>query len=164
VDPLASHRYLSNALLADGQITEAERELRTTLALHPEMIGAHYFRGRFLLVTGRFGEALESMQAEETAPWRQLGLTLAYHALGRHAESDAALAQLKAANGVGGALQIANAHAYRGEADQAFEWLERAYQQRDAGLMVIKSDVLLEGIRRDPRYVALLKRMNLPES
>jgi len=163
VDPMGSHRRLSNALLAAGQFAEAEMELRTTLAINPEMMGAHYFRGRFLLVTGRFDEALESMQAEETAPWRQLGLTLAYHAVGRHAESDAALAQLKAAHGYS-AMQIAGAHAYRGEADQALEWLERAYSQRDAGLMTIKSDALLEGIRHDPRYVALLQRMNLPES
>jgi TolB-like protein/Tfp pilus assembly protein PilF len=166
VDPMgsSSHRHLSNALLTAGQVAEAERELRTALTLEPEMMGGHYFRGRFLLVTGRFGEALESMQAEETALWRPLGLTLAYHALGRHAESDAALAQLKTTHSDGGAVQIAGAHAYRGETDLAFEWLESAYRQRDAGLMVVKSDVLLEGIRRDLRYVALMKRMNLPES
>jgi adenylate cyclase len=166
VDPMvsSSHRHLSNALLAAGQVAEAEMEMRATLMLEPEMMHSHYFRGRFLLMTGRFGEALEAMQAEEKGPYRQLGLAVAYHALGRHAESDAALAQLKAAYGDGYAMQIAGAHAYRGEADLACEWLERAYRQRDAGLMSIKSDALLEGIRRDSRYVALLKRMNLPES
>ena len=103
------------------------------------------------------------MQAEETEVWRQLGLTLAFHALGRHAESDTALAQLKVTNGDRSAIQIAGAHAYRGEADLAFEWLERAYRQRDAGLMSVRSDVLLEGIRHDSRYVAFLERINLPE-
>jgi Tfp pilus assembly protein PilF len=166
VDPLqqGAHRHLSHALLAAGQVAEAEMELRTALALSPDMIAGHYILGRFLLVTGRFEEALSSMQQEEASEWRSLGLTLAFHALGRHAESDAALAQLKATIGDGGAIQIAGAHAYRGEADLAFEWLERAYRQRDAGLMSVKWDVLLTGIRDDPRYVALLKRLNLPES
>jgi TolB-like protein len=166
VDPMqtGAHRVLSNALLAAGEVAEAETELRATLALSPEMIGGHYWRGRFMLVTGRFGEALDSMQMEETDVWRHLGLTLACHALGRHAESDAALAQLKVSGSDRYAIQIAGAHAYRGETDLAFEWLERAYRQRDAGLMSLKSDVLLEGIRGDSRYVAFLKRMNLPES
>ena len=54
----------------------------------------------------------------------------------------------------GAAYQIAEAYAWRGEKDKAFEWLERSYRQRDGGLSAIKYDPLLASIRGDPRYHA----------
>ena len=62
----------------------------------------------------------------------------------------------------GAAYQIAEVHAWRGEADLAFEWLERARAQRDGGLSLVKVDPLLRNLSGDPRYTALLKKMNLP--
>ena len=62
-----------------------------------------------------------------------------------------------------GAYRDAEALAWRGEKDKAFEWLERAYQQRDGGLSEIKVDLLLDHLHADPRFNALLKKMNLPE-
>ena len=43
-----------------------------------------------------------------------------------------------------------------------FEWLDRAYGQRNAGLILTKVDPLLKNLRHDPRYAALLKKLNLP--
>ena len=60
------------------------------------------------------------------------------------------------------AYQIAQLYAFRGETDKSFEWLERAYDQRDAGLTVLKTDPLLKNLHHDPRYVGLLKKMRLP--
>ena len=60
------------------------------------------------------------------------------------------------------AYQIAEIYAYRGETDKAFEWLERAYNQRDGGLPSIKGDPLLRNIEKDPRYAAFIKKMKLP--
>jgi hypothetical protein len=60
------------------------------------------------------------------------------------------------------AYQIAEVYAFRGESDKAFEWLERAYKQRDPGLTQIKNDPLLKILRHDPRYTDLLKKMYLP--
>jgi hypothetical protein len=57
---------------------------------------------------------------------------------------------------------IAEVYAYRGEADRAFEWLERAHAQRDGGLAETKGDPLLKSLERDPRYAAFLKKMRLP--
>jgi hypothetical protein len=58
---------------------------------------------------------------------------------------------------------VAEARAFRGEPDQAFEWLVKAYEARDPDLMFIKDDPLLGTLRGDPRYKALLRRMHLPE-
>jgi len=53
-------------------------------------------------------------------------------------------------------------YAWRGERDAAIEWLERAREQRDAGLTLLKVDTLLRNLHGDPRYLALLKKIGLP--
>src|SRR5260370_42037483 len=61
------------------------------------------------------------------------------------------------------AYQIAQVHAYHGESDKSFEWLERAYKQRDTGLPSLNTDPLFKNLRHDdPRYTELLKKMRLP--
>jgi serine/threonine-protein kinase len=63
----------------------------------------------------------------------------------------------------GGPYLIAVNYAYRGEPDAAFEWLERAYRGRDSDLTKIKIDERMTSMHNDPRYKALLRKMNLPE-
>jgi hypothetical protein len=78
-------------------------------------------------------------------------------------EAEAALAELIEKRQNTAALQIAEVYAYMGEAERAFKWLERAYAQRDTGLSSsIKGDPLLKKLKHDPRYAALLKKMDLP--
>jgi len=107
-------------------------------------------------------DALVEVEREHDADWRLYGHALAYQALGRKTESDAALAELVAKYHAVDAFQIAEVYAFLGEADRAFEWLERAYAQRDSGLSKMKGDPLLKSLERDPRYTAFLKKMRLP--
>jgi serine/threonine-protein kinase len=76
--------------------------------------------------------------------------------------SQQALDELIAKDAQYAAYQIAEVFAWRGEKDQAFEWLERAYRQRDGGLSSIKGDPLLKSLRADPRFNALLRKLKLP--
>jgi len=78
-------------------------------------------------------------------------------------EADRALAVLIAKIGEQEPDRIARVYAWRGEKDRAFDWLERAYARRSVGLVYIKFDVLFRKIRGDPRFTALLKKMNLPQ-
>ena len=87
---------------------------------------------------------------------------MAEHDLGHATESQLALEQLIATEASAGAYQVAVAYAWRGEQDKALEWLDRAFAQRDAGLSYVKSDPLLGKLHGDPRYAAMLKKMNLP--
>ena len=87
---------------------------------------------------------------------------MAYYALGRKKESDAALSELVTKYHAGGAYQIALVYAFRNQSDEAFEWLERAYAQRDGGLIGTKMDPLLKSLHKDPRYAAFLKKLNFP--
>jgi DNA-binding winged helix-turn-helix (wHTH) protein len=90
------------------------------------------------------------------------GLAMAYRALSRDQDSNAALAELIAKHDSDWAYQIAQAYAFRGESGKSLEWLERAYKQRNPGLPSIKTDPLLENLRHDQRYTDLLKKMHLP--
>ncbi|MEO7938553.1 MAG: hypothetical protein ABIR55_08010, partial [Burkholderiaceae bacterium] len=61
------------------------------------------------------------------------------------------------------AYQVAEAYAWRGQKDKAFEWLDRAFALNDGGLSFLKSDPLMASLVTDPRYAALLKKLGLPE-
>ena len=119
--------------------------------------------GRSLVLQGKTEAALREMQQETEEIWRLSGLPLVYHALDRRSESNAALAALKSKYGGEMAFQIAEVHAFRGQADLAFEWLERAYDQRDGGILEFKGDRMFRTLSDDPRYKAFLKKMKLPE-
>jgi hypothetical protein len=88
---------------------------------------------------------------------------MAEHTLRNAKESQQALEELVAKHAQEAAWQIAEVFAWRGESTKAFEWLERAYQQRDGGLSEVKVDVLLASLHGDPRFKALLRKMHLPE-
>src|SRR5678816_882391 len=78
--------------------------------------------------------------------WRQMGVAMAEHSLGHVRESQQALDELIAKYAHDWAFQIAEVYAWRGEPDKAFEWLERAYVQRDPGFAVFKSDPTLKSL------------------
>jgi hypothetical protein len=84
-----------------------------------------------------------------------------HHALGRPAESDAALKALIDGFGWTAAFQIAEVCAYRNEVGKAFEWLETAYAQRDPGVVYSAVDPLLRPLHGDPRWRPFLRRLGL---
>src|SRR5262249_28540017 len=114
------------------------------------------------LAEGRAQEALPESMQETLKSARLLAMGAAHHMLGRKTDGDAVLAELIAWGQSRAAYQIAGLHAYRGEADRAFEWLERAYAQHDAGLIWVKVDASLKNLRGDPRFAAFLRKMRLP--
>jgi hypothetical protein len=81
----------------------------------------------------------------------------------RTQESDAALNELIKNDAETAAYQIAEAYAYRGDKDKAFEWLARARRQRDPGLGNLRKDPLLENLYADPRWNPFLRTMGLTD-
>jgi tetratricopeptide (TPR) repeat protein len=143
-------------------LEEAVAARKKSLELNPERRWSHTFLGLLYLEQGHPQQALGEMGRERELIWRLYGQALTYHALGRKKESDAALTELIAKFQADWAFQIAEVYAFRGETDRGFDWLERAYAQRDAGLATVKGDPLLKNVERDPRYAAFLKKMRLP--
>jgi hypothetical protein len=112
---------------------------------------------------GKFEEAAVAAQ-KDAADWaRLLIVSCARWGQKRVSDSDAALGELIAKVGETGAYQIAEVYAYRNDKDHAFEWLERARRQRDAGLPGLRTDTLLANLHNDPRWDAFLRRMSLAD-
>jgi hypothetical protein len=61
------------------------------------------------------------------------------------------------------AYKIAQLYADLGDKDQAFKWLNAAYQERDIGLLGLKTDFLLDPVRSDLRFAELVSRVGLPQ-
>jgi tetratricopeptide (TPR) repeat protein len=133
------------------------------LQISPSYAWAHYQLGNVLLLQGKLSAALAVFQDEQDPEAHLYGLALAHYALGQRQASDAALAELTKLAAGDWAFGIATIHAYRGELDQAFAWIERAYEQKDVDLSVFKGDPISSKIWSDPRYKAFLRKMNLPE-
>jgi TolB-like protein/class 3 adenylate cyclase/Flp pilus assembly protein TadD len=163
LDPLGVpvHRSLGRWCYCAGRLEEAEAAIRTTLELNPHGDRLQHTLGLVRLQQGRLDEALEAFQQERYEALRLLGIALAQHARGLPAESDAALKELTDTDAAGSAYQIAEGHAYRNEADLAFQWMERAYAQHDPGLISMKVDPLLRRLHDDPRWRPFLKKMGL---
>lgn len=164
IDPLfaSSYSYLGFLLYCAGEYEKAEANARKALELNPQKTYDHYTLGEIFLAQGHAEESLAELKQEPAPFWRLTGEALAYHALGRTKDSNAALAELINDHQKLMAYQIAEIYADRGDSDRAFDWLNRAYLQHDAGMRSLKIDPWLQGIRNDPRYADLLKKMNLP--
>jgi len=164
LDPLRSNSYLrlGYLLYLAGRYDEAQAALQKALELNPQLAFAHADLGRILVAEGRPQQALAEVEKEPNDGKKLTDQALVYHALGREQDSHAVLVELIAKHDTDWAYQIAEVYAFRGESDKAFEWLERAYIQRDPGLTQIKNDPLLKILRHDPRYTELLKKMRLP--
>jgi adenylate cyclase len=162
-DPLSpnAHASLGYCYYLAGRLEDAEVMRRKVLALSPGWLSGHYYLGRVLLARQDPEAALAEMQLESAPLWQLTGLAIVYHALGRHGESDAALAALKERNTIGISYQIAQVHAFRAEIDAAFEWLERALATHDSGLMDTASDPLLSNLHDDARWIAFLTHAGL---
>jgi adenylate cyclase len=164
LDPLDERFYYWLGQLAyfRGNFAEATTEFQKSSDVNPQAPGISAALGVVLLAKGDLQSALEMMQHDSDEESRQWGLALAYHALRRDSDADSMLANLERLHADDSALSIAEVHSYRGETEAAFTWLERAFRQRDTSLYLIKIDPWFRALVPDPRYKALLRKMNLP--
>jgi adenylate cyclase len=164
LDPLGQGwSGVSYAQFVLGNLKEAERAERRSIELRPASESHHFSLANILLIEGDAQAALSEYEKDAGANWRDTGTPLALDALGRRGDADRTLAHAEQTYGNAMAYQIACVYAERKDLDQAYHWLERAYKQRDGGLNALKVDPMLRNVRQDPRYKALLRKMNLPE-
>jgi tetratricopeptide (TPR) repeat protein len=163
VDPLRARIFifLGNLLYYAGRNDEADAATRKGLELNPQAPAVHTIRAKMFVSQGRLQDALAEMELEPSDWDKHTGLAILYHALGRSNDSQSELERLISTHKSDCAYQIAEVYGYRGETDNAFEWLNRAYDQRDAGLRDLKIDPLFKGLRKDPRFEQLLRKMRL---
>ena len=165
LDPVnaQARAFLASALSATGKQEEARAEYARVVELNPSAPNSHAGVGLTYLLESKFEEAAVAAQ-KDAADWaRLLIVSCVRWAQKRVPESDAALAELIANTSETGAYQIAEVYGYRNDKDHAFEWLERARRQRDAGLPGLRADTLLLNLHDDPRWDAFMRKMGLAD-
>jgi len=157
VDVGALHRL---ATLFDyaGRLDEAIPLYRTVIGLSPGRISTHFGLARVLLQKGQPEAALAEVEHEPDEGWRLIASGMAYQMLGRKADADAALATLQTRHRTEAPYNIAYMHAFRGDADRAFEWLDKAVEYSDPGQSEIVAEPFFAKIRDDPRWLPFLRK------
>jgi adenylate cyclase len=147
---------LGLAYTYSGRWNEALATYRTMIALQPAAIGNHALMSEALMAKGDAEAALAEAQQETDVGWRLMLISIASYALGQAAESDAALAELVKGYEQSYQFHIATVLAFRGDADHAFEWMEKAAEQHDPDLGSIIAHRLFDKLHDDPRWLAFL--------
>lgn len=171
LDPLSpqANTYLGADLYFIRRYEEATGQLQEAIRANPNYWWAHVFLGRCYEQTGRLPEAIaefqKAKQIEAAIPEIHAALGHAYAISGDRKEAEKVLEELKerSTRSYVSPYNIAIVYAGLGEKDEAFKWLEKAYQERPFYLVWLKVDPQLDGLRADPRFSDLLRKVGFPQ-
>jgi serine/threonine-protein kinase len=162
-DPVLLPHLLGLGLLYEfsGDYDNSLIAYRRLLGLNPDYPAVRAFRARVKIAQDKPGSALREAEQETDPFWKRYARTLALIALERFDEADALLEQMIDENAGEAAFQIAEILAYRGDVDLAFEWLDRAREQRDGGMSELIGNQFLAVLEGDERWNRLMVLMGL---
>ena len=164
VDPLNPINWVNLGIdyLESDRPERAIAALNSALAITPGRSSAQIPLAKALVLSGQAAKAMEVVDDIKSEATRRRLRPVVLQALGRKAESDAALGELLAADKVESeAYNLAVVYAYRGEADEAFRQLERAGQDSFGASITVAADVLFSSLHKDPRWVGVLRQVGM---
>jgi len=164
LDPLAraSHSLLGLALYTARRYEEAVAAFSEVIRLDRDFKAAYANRGFAYYGLGDLERARASCETKLDYWGSQQCLAVIYDKLGRHADAEAELTKIKATQGDAAAYQYATIYAQWGNREKALEWLETAWRLRDPGQEFLKTDPLLEPLRKEPRFQAIERELKFP--
>jgi eukaryotic-like serine/threonine-protein kinase len=164
-NPLAANLWdgLAASLINARDYAGARQALDRAEQLSPYSDYRHQLRTRIELYAGNYEAALKLARSNPDTSQRDYNVSLAAYSAGHAAEGNAALERLIERVPDTYTVQIAMAYAWRGQRDEAFEWLDRAIEIHDPGLMEIRNMREFDRIRADPRFTQVLAQMNLAD-
>jgi serine/threonine protein kinase len=165
-DPLSigAKFALAESHLCGGEFANAEEISREAIADNPRYHGARALLARALAAQGSEASALEVIALEPDESTRLAGLASLQFALGRRDAADEAITQLRARYGKTLPGLTGLAYAYRDELEPAFQWLQRAIEQRQpefAASLACTPEPRFGPLKADPRFTALRGRLGL---
>jgi tetratricopeptide (TPR) repeat protein len=167
LDPLnaGAYRLLGLVYLYTHHYPEAILAYNRALSINPQAVQVAANRGLAQAELGELESSLQSCAAPPLDWLNHMCLAIVFHKLNRSAEARAELAALQASadDEFDLAYQYAQIYAQWGDTAKALDWLEKAQRVRDPGLLQLKVDALLDPIRREPRFEAILRTLNFPE-
>jgi TolB-like protein/DNA-binding winged helix-turn-helix (wHTH) protein len=178
LDPLSLpiNNFMGMTYMFAGDYEKADQQFQRTIAMDPTFPLAHQYFSFLLTAMGRYEEAIaedEKSQllggaspeeaAAEAATKLQAFKTGGERGYWRH-NLDLTLRALKTPKGVFvSASDLASSYALAGEKDKAFQWLDKAYAERDGeDITLLNCDPAFKNLHGDPRFANLLRRMGLP--
>ena len=152
---------------AAGQYDRTFEQARKTIELDQNYWFSHVLLGLAYERKGMFPEAIaaiEKAHSLDSNPAIRGYLGYVYAVAGKRAEAQRMLDELKELSKRQHvpAFNVAFIYAGLNDKNQAFEWLNKAYEER-SGLALIKVETTFDNLRGDPRFKEMLKRLNLPE-
>jgi TolB-like protein len=147
--------------LGKGDTRNARAVLQLQLQDLPENPHTNFYLALCDILEGQPQRALDRLELSSTL-FRLVGTAVAQHELGDRAASDLALQKLADQFAIADGYWVGAVHAWRGENDEAFAWIERALRGGDSSVMYVPFDPLLAKVRDDPRYAQALRTLNLP--
>jgi TolB-like protein/DNA-binding winged helix-turn-helix (wHTH) protein/Tfp pilus assembly protein PilF len=159
--------HLAWHYLYTRQYDEAIAQCKKTLEMSPNYIRAHNFMGVAYLKKGMYAEAIRELQKAVSLKGEGMEavgvLGHAYAAAGRREDALRSLAELRGVSERGYVSPWDQAIIYTGLGDkeQAFYWLEKAYEERHGGMTLLRQHLLLDSLRSDPRFASLVQRVGL---
>ena len=166
LDPLyhASHFVLGRALYAARRYAEAAAAFADAISLNPDFKSGYGERGLALYALGEFEHARLSCETNRDDWVSQWCLAMVYYKLGRLPEAEAERKKYEDVMSESGAYQFATIYAQWGNHPKALAWLEKALHLRDSGLENLKTDPLMDPLREEPRFQAVMQELNFPNS
>jgi DNA-binding winged helix-turn-helix (wHTH) protein/TolB-like protein/Tfp pilus assembly protein PilF len=170
LDPLSPiiNSHLGWVLYLAHQQDQAIAQCRLTLGLEPDFFPARRYLGLALEQSGLREQAIDELQ-EATAlsgnsPLTKSELAYAYAVAGKKAEAERVLEELneRSKHEYISPYFIATIYTGLGRKNQAFEWLQKAYEDRADGLVYLAAEPKFDSLHADPRFQDFLRRMNLP--
>jgi TolB-like protein/DNA-binding winged helix-turn-helix (wHTH) protein/Flp pilus assembly protein TadD len=161
LDPLG-HVPLASALYLARRYEEAVAAFTETIRLAPDYKYSYAGRGLALYALGDLQSARASCEIHPDIWASQRCLSIVYDKLGRHSDAQVALAKFKSAWGEDYGYEYATIYAQWGDRTKALELLEKAVRVRNAGLCFLKIDPLLDPLRKEPRFQAVMRELKFP--
>ena len=163
-DPLNGrwHGFLALYLSALDRQDEARQAVLKAITLQPTAAAFHQQLALIEILRGDSKAALAAAEQEPSGSWQGIALALAQQIGGDSAAADGALKKVIEEYADLVAYQVAEIYALRNDTDKTFEWLDRAWSNRDPGIEYLLTDPLILRFRADPRFSAFCKKVGLP--
>jgi tetratricopeptide (TPR) repeat protein len=158
-----SFSTLGRALLAARRYEDAAAAFAEAIRLNPNYEPAYGERGLALYGLGDLQRARASCETKRDYWLSQQCLAVVYEKLHRRTEGEAELKKYQASLGDSGAYQYATIYAQWGDRAKALEWLDVAMRLRDPGLEYLKTDPLMDPLRQEPRFQAVMRELKFPD-
>jgi len=154
---------LAEVLHRAGRLNEATDAYRRLLELNPKDQGTHTQLAIIMLQQGDPEAAWRELELEPEPQQQEYGRLLALPALARSDEVEERLNSFIEKNQSWGSYFIANIYAWHGDKDNAFLWLNHAYQQRAGGITQVLLEPTLAALHDDPRWDDILQKLGLQD-